>query len=34
MDSDIAVMYHYVRARNEWRGSVPIEPKEFESQIK
>ncbi|RIX47319.1 polysaccharide deacetylase [Paenibacillus nanensis] len=30
---NLAVMYHYVREPEDWKGSVPISPKEFESQI-
>lgn len=30
---DIAIMYHYVREKESWRGSVPIEPEEFRKQI-
>lgn len=28
-----AIMYHYVRPKDDWRGSVPIEPIEFERHI-
>lgn len=31
--NDLAVMYHYVRERHSWQGSVPIEPAAFEKQI-
>lgn len=30
---DIAIMYHYVREKESWKGSVPIEPDEFRKQI-
>lgn len=30
---NLAVMYHYVREPEEWKGSVPISPKAFEEQI-
>lgn len=30
---NLAVMYHYVREPEEWKGSVPISPRAFEEQI-
>lgn len=30
---NIAIMYHYVREPEEWKGSVPISPKAFEQQL-
>lgn len=30
---DIAIMYHYVRERASWTGSVPIEIHDFEKQV-
>jgi len=30
---DLAIMYHYVREPEEWKGSVPISPKAFEDHI-
>lgn len=30
---NLAVMYHYVREPEEWKGSVPISPKAFEKQL-
>lgn len=30
---NLAIMYHYVRDPDKWRGSVPISPKAFEQQI-
>ena len=33
MREDIAIMYHYVRPPEEWKGSVPISPERFEEQI-
>jgi len=30
---NLAIMYHYVREPEEWKGSVPISPKAFEQQI-
>lgn len=30
---DLAVMYHYVREKEMFNGSVPIEPKEFSQQV-
>ncbi|MFJ7825263.1 polysaccharide deacetylase family protein [Psychrobacillus sp. NPDC096623] len=33
MNKDIAIMYHYVRNKSEWIGSVPIEVAEFRAQV-
>lgn len=33
VNENLAVMYHYVREPEEWKGSVPISPRDFEEQI-
>lgn len=34
LNRDMALMYHYVKCRDDFKGSVPIEPIEFRNQIK
>lgn len=31
--NDLAIMYHYIRDRNEWAGIYPLNPNDFEQQI-
>jgi peptidoglycan/xylan/chitin deacetylase (PgdA/CDA1 family) len=31
--NNIAVMYHYIRERDDWRGIVPLSPQDFSHQI-